>query len=1052
MESGLVRSKNSINVALKNVVDFCIAGMTFWLFGYALMFGESFNGIVGVTGFLFHEESDPWQLSFFLFQLVFCGTATTIISGAVAERMRFVGYILVTLVVSGLIYPFFGHWAWGSEGVGFGWLKEMGFIDFAGATVVHSTGGWVALAACMIIGPRMGRFEKGSSRIHGHYLPLTSLGVLLLWFGWFGFNGGSTYAANAEVPGVLVKTVLGGAAGGVAAVVLCIVWLGKAQVEYILNGVIAGLVGITAGCHLISLPTAVLISAVAAGICVAMTIALERLKIDDVLGAVPAHACAGAWGTLAVALLGNPTVWPNNHSRFEQLGIQAIGVVVCFVWSFGAGYVSIFMINRFIPLRIGSKGEEIGLNVSEHGAHNSVSDLIDEMARHRQEGEFSRHVKIEAYADVAPIAQAYNQVLDRVRIEIEARERATTELRDKNRHLQILQTVAAAANEAASTEEAFSIILEDICAHTGWPVGHVYLCRHDNPNLLEATRLWYLRHPQQFNNFKTVTEKTDFEVGVGLPGRVLATGKPAWIIDVTKDANFPRATLANDIGVKAGFAFPVLVGAEVVAVLEFFSIEAVQPNEPLLEIMTNVGTQLGRVIERRRSEEDLRELAEHDQLTGLVNRQLFNRHLGESIRRAKMDQDYHYSVLFLDVDRFKIVNDSLGHALGDQLLISTADRIRSVLAHDTEFGDFASGHLAGRLGGDEFVILLRGVDPDNSVRLAKRLQQSLYKPHELVGREISMTTSIGIATSHRGYENPEEVLRDADLAMYHAKAKGKATYVLFNKEMHEKLVERLNVEIDLLHALDLDQFRIQYQPIVCLCTGELIGFEALIRWHHPQRGIVPPDQFIPIAEETGLIEPIGNWVIKTAIEQLRQWRDSYPDYPRISMNINLSKCQLIQPGVVDVVRETLNRSGIEPSTVKLEVTESMIMDNTEAVTPVLQQLRALGTKLAMDDFGTGHSSLSNLYRFPIDVLKIDRSFINVMDQNRGYAAIVFAIVTLAHNLGMAVVAEGIETRDQIAQLQALDCDRGQGYFFARPLDANKAALWISGTQRLARPA
>ncbi len=1052
MESGLVRSKNSINVAIKNVVDFCIAALMFWMFGYAVMYGESHAGLVGTSGFLFNETTDSWLLSFFLFQLVFCGTATTVISGAVAERMRFVAYIVVAVMVSGLIYPVFGHWAWGGQGDSSGWLKALGFVDFAGATVVHSTGGWVALASVILIGSRTGRFGADARPFHGHNLPLAALGVLLLWFGWFGFNGGSTHAATGAVSGVLVKTVLGGAAGGVAAVMVSVLWLGRPQIELVLNGVIAGLVGITAGCHVLTVPAAVLVGAVAAAICIAATFGLEKLKIDDVLGAVPAHACAGAWGTMAVALLGNPLDWPNGHSRLQQLGVQTLGVGVCFVWSFGVGFGLLWLINHLLPLRINTEGEEIGLNILEHGAHNSISDLIDEMARHRQEGEFTRHVKIEPYADVAPIAQAYNQVLDRVNREISTREEVSDELRDKNLHLQLLQTVAAAANEATNTEEAFLVILEEICAHTGWPVGHVYSCDRNDPQRLKPSRLWYLRHPQQFHTFKTVTEKTSFDIGEGLPGRVLASGTPAWIIDVTKDENFPRAKLAKDIGVKAGFAFPVLVGSEVVAVLEFFSSQAVQPNEPLLRVMANVGTQLGRVIERRRAEEDLRRMAEHDQLTGLVNRQLFNKHLGEAIKRAQLDSDYLFAVLFLDVDRFKVVNDSLGHDLGDKLLVSIANRIQKVMAGEQWSGGTTDSHVAGRLGGDEFVVLLKGIDPDDPVQLANQLQKSLSAAHYVAGREISMTASIGIATNKDGYECPEDALRDADLAMYHAKARGKATYAVFDRHMHEQVVERLNLETDLRRALDDQQFRLQYQPIVCLSSGELIGFEALLRWHHPRQGMIPPDRFVPIAEETGLIVPIGSWVIKTAIEQLGVWHRRYPQQASASMNINLSKNQLIQPGVVELIREVLGQSGVRPEAVKLEVTESMIMDNTETVTPVLEQLRALGTKLAMDDFGTGHSSLGNLYRFPIDVLKIDRSFINVMDENRGYAAIVFAIVTLAHNLGMVVVAEGIETGAQIAELQALECDRGQGYFFACPLDANKAEGWLNGSQRLARPA
>jgi len=1046
LESGLVRSKNSINVALKNVIDFCIAGIAFWLVGYAIMFGGSYHGLSGTTDFFFEGGGGAWTPAFFLFQLVFCGTATTIISGAVAERMRFTGYIVVTIIVSALIYPIFGHWAWGGTGGSSGldgWLRGMGFIDFAGSTVVHSTGGWMALAAAVILGPRIGRFGNHTHRIYGHNLPMASLGVLLLWFGWFGFNGGSMYEVNNEIPGVLVKTVLAGAAGGVSAMALSAMLLRQTRIELVLNGVVAGLVGITAGCHVISIPGSIVVGIVAAMVCLGATLALEKLKIDDVVGAIPAHACAGAWGTLAVALLGNPDLWGTGYSRLEQLMVQATGVMACFAWSFGVGFSALWVINRIVPLRIDSKDEEIGLNVSEHGAYNPTSDLIDEMMRHQQEGEFSRPVKVEPHTDVTEIAAEYNKVLNRVNHEIQAREEVSQTLRDKNKDLKLLQVIAAVANVTAELEKVLAVILEEICAHTDWPVGHVYMCDEKVPGLLRSTKLWYLRHPQQFRIFKDISEETDFKIGIGLPGRVLASGKPAWIIDVTQDANFPRAKLAKEIGVRAGFAFPVLIGTEVVAVLEFFSNETIQPNEPLLEMMANVGTQLGRVIERKRAEDQLRITAEHDLLTGLANRQLFNQHVNEAITRAQDDPEHKYAVVFLDVDRFKVVNDSLGHEVGDHLLVSISERIRDMLSQIKDSDKLKGSGIAGRLGGDEFVILLQGIDPKQLDDIAQLIHETLSKPHHVAGREVNMSASIGIASGKEGYKDSAELLRDADLAMYHAKASGRARHTVFNRQMYDTLVERLNMEMDLREALDRKQFELKYQPIVDLESGSLLGFEALLRWNHPRWGMVPPDRFIPIAEETGLIIPIGRWVLETGIKQLKLWQDEFANLGRLSMNINLSKNQLIQPNIVEEVKGVIEKYGVEPETVKLEITESMIMDNSETVTPVLHQLRELGTKLAMDDFGTGHSSLSNLYQFPIDVLKIDRAFISAIDENRGYTAIVFAIVTLAHNLGMTVVAEGIERSEQIAQLQTLECDYGQGYVFA-------AALAVEDAQKMLR--
>jgi len=1045
LESGLVRSKNSINVAMKNLVDFCVASLIFWILGYALIFGESWRGFLGTDGFLFGDGVGAWGLSFFLFQLMFCGTATTIISGAVAERMRFSGYLVVAVMVSGFIYPVFAHWAWGGgcDGETQGWLRQLGFIDYAGSTVVHGTGGWMALAAVLVVGPRLGRFTGKHATIYGHNLPMASLGALLLWFGWFGFNAGSGYAVTDQLPKVLVNTMMSGASGGFAATALSMLLKRQSRIEDVLNGIIAGLVGITAGCHLISVAGAVVVGFVAAGVCFGATWLLTRLKIDDAVGAVPAHACAGVWGTLAVALLGDPAKWGVGVGRLDQLVIQAIGVGVCFVWSFGIGFIFLYGINLVIPLRIDAQGEQVGLNVAEHGARSPISDLVQDMGAHRQDGNFSQEVAVEPHTEVGVIAQEYNRVLQKVAHEIEAHEKAAQTLLIKNEDLKLLQIVAQETNLATDVIEVLGVILEKICAHTDWPVGHVYLPDEQDPTLLRPGNIWYLREPTRFQIFKEVTEATSFPLGIGLPGRVMECGKPAWIVDVTKDSNFPRAKLAKDLGVKAGFAFPVLVGAEVVAVLEFFSSDAIEPNPPLLSVMANVGTQLGRAMERRRAEDELRYLADHDRLTGLANRQLFSQKLGQAIGYSRQDEGFSFAVLFLDLDRFKLVNDSLGHEVGDHLLISVANRISEVLEKTNRSDDSPITYTSARLGGDEFVILLEDIQPQDPDGIAKLLQQALSTPNIVAGREVSMAVSIGIVINSDNYEYPEELLRDADLAMYQAKASGRARHVEFNIEMHKGAVERLNLETDLRKALEKDQLCLRYQSIVNLESGELTGFEALLRWDHPERGIVGPDRFVPIAEETGLIVPITIWVLRTAAQQLLTWQKRYPQQDSLSVNVNLSKNHLIQPEVVEHIHRTVQEVGCDPRNIKLEVTETMIMGQTQIVIPVLHRLRKLGFKLAMDDFGTGHSSLSNLHNYPIDVLKIDRSFISAMDQNRSYPAIVHAIVTLAHNLGMSVVAEGIETTDQVAQLQALECDCGQGYIFSKPLEAAEAQKQIA---------
>ena len=431
LESGLVRAKNSFNVALKNLVDFCASAAVFWLFGFAIMFGASYHGWFGTTMFCPGEDSSPWLLAFFIFQMVFCGTATTIISGAVAERIRFRGYFVIALLVSGVIYPLFGHWAWGGavDGTAPGWLAQEGFIDFAGSTVVHSVGGWVALAAILVIGPRIGRFDGDRPGIHGHNLTLATFGVLMLWFGWFGFNGGSTLAMNDSVPLIIVNTNLAGAFGGLACLACSWVIHRRPDVGHTMNGAVAGLVGITASCHIVAPWAAVVIGCCAGVICCLVTELLPKLKIDDVIGAFPAHACAGAFGTLALAFLADPIHFGEGMTAWSQFWVQLKGVSACAALAFGGGFVLIYLINLVMPFRTSTEHEVAGLNISEHGASTELIDLLTNMSRHREQGDFSQKVDIEPHTEVGQIAAEYNRVLECVDKEMKQRTEAEARFR-----------------------------------------------------------------------------------------------------------------------------------------------------------------------------------------------------------------------------------------------------------------------------------------------------------------------------------------------------------------------------------------------------------------------------------------------------------------------------------------------------------------------------------------------------------------------------------------------------------------------------------------------
>ena len=372
LESGLTRRKNSINVAIKNLADFCLTTVVFWLVGFALMFGASRGGWFGSSNFaLDFASEEPFLAAFFLFQVMFCGAAVTIMSGAIAERMRFSSYLIVTLLISALIYPVFGHWAWGGldSGSTFGWLNSMGFVDFAGSTVVHSVGGWASLAVLLVIGPRIGRFASDGTprRIKPSNLSLATLGAVFLFIGWLGFNGGSTLAMNDQVSGILVNTVVGGSIGAISAGLLGYAVQNRLNVTQFMNGCLGGLVAVTANCFAVSTPVAALIGLVGGMIAIGVEEMLEHFGIDDAVGAIPVHLGAGIWGTLAVGLYGDLDILGTGLTRIEQIGVQLLGIAACAVWTFGIAYPVLKLINRAHPLRVSAEHEEVGLNLAEHG-------------------------------------------------------------------------------------------------------------------------------------------------------------------------------------------------------------------------------------------------------------------------------------------------------------------------------------------------------------------------------------------------------------------------------------------------------------------------------------------------------------------------------------------------------------------------------------------------------------------------------------------------------------------------------------------------------------
>ena len=588
--------------------------------------------------------------------------------------------------------------------------------------------------------------------------------------------------------------------------------------------------------------------------------------------------------------------------------------------------------------------------------------------------------------------------------------------------------------EAQTLDEAIPKIIQTICETMGWHCGARWQIDKE-AGLLRCRESWGIDTPEIAAFVAASRQRTvaPFPVGQGLVRRIFAARKPVWITDITQDAAFNRRTLAGMADLHGAFGFPLFSGSEILGVMEFFHRDVRDPDDMVIQIAESIGSQIGQYMVRMQAEEAVKFVATHDGLTGLPNRIMFNQRLTHALAQAERYRR-RLAVFFIDLDRFKIINDTLGHEAGDVLLREVAKRLTDNLrAADT----------IARLGGDEFVVLVEQVEASRDLAgIAQKLIAALAAAFPLAQEEYHVTASIGIASYPDDGTDLQTLLKNADIAMYRAKDQGRNAFQFYSEQMNVHSLERLSLESGLRRALERREILLHYQPQIDIRRGHITGVEALARWHHPELGLIPPERFIDIAEETGLIVPIGEWVLHTACTAQRAWQSEGVSDVRVA--VNLSPRQFMHGDLLKDVMRALEQTGCPPNRLELEITESMVMHNPERAVELIRELKDAGVRVAIDDFGTGYSSLASLKRFPIDSVKIDRSFILDIPDDKGDAAITQAVIAMAHSLGLKVIAEGVETREQFNFLRRHRCDEMQGYYFSAPLPAAAATDLLRG--------
>ena len=643
--------------------------------------------------------------------------------------------------------------------------------------------------------------------------------------------------------------------------------------------------------------------------------------------------------------------------------------------------------------------------------------------RLRREG-----VPIYIDASLGPLRDPAGKIIGIIAVATDITERKQAEVQQEMEH-----KVTRLLSEAETLEQVMPEILRAIGESLGCACGMRRLW-NEREQKLTCAEVWNLPSAE-VEQFLELSREPRFlpQLSGGLLRRTLASGEPVWITDVTKDPGFRRGPEALKAGLRGAFAFPILFGEEIISLMEFFSRESRQPDEGLMQSTRSIGSQIGQFMARRQAEEHVRRLAHFDELTGLPNRSLFNQRLSRALARARR-AGTPLAILFIDLDGFKNVNDTLGHEAGDRVLQEIAQRLRTCMREvDT----------VSRLGGDEFMVLIEGPPrPADVAEVAQKILAAVARPVLLDAQEFHLTASIGISVCPGDGDDLQSLMKNADTAMYRAKEQGKNNFQFYSAQINVHTLELIALESDLRHALEREEFLLHYQPKVDVGSNRIVGMEALVRWQRPGQELIAPARFIPLAEETGLIVPIGEWVLKTACLQNKAWQDQ--GLPRLRIAVNLSPRQFAHPSLLQDVARVLADTRLDPVWLEFEITESMVIRDPEHAVSLLRSLKEMGIHLSIDDFGTGYSSLSYLKRFPLNSVKIDRSFIQDLPGDSNHTEITQAIIAMAHSLRLGAIAEGVETEEQLRFLRLHGCNQMQGYLFSKPLPADQFLRLLQG--------